>query len=181
MQWRTADVTLVFKKGEKYEPTNYQPMSLTSITCKLFEHISSRQMMTPIEENGLLILRDTNNEFHIRASERSCRGATVWCQHNGLLRGIPLYPSPLLPSQGRLLWHQRWGPFLVELLPQAQDTASAGIWRSLRAVWCIRSVWGPLENRVRPCLVPTFHQWPPQYYQQPLYTVCWWPCSIPWD
>ena len=37
--WRTADVTPIFKKGEKNKPENYRPISLTSISCKMLEHI----------------------------------------------------------------------------------------------------------------------------------------------
>ena len=36
--WRQANVTPVFKKGEKYAE-NYRPLSLTSISCKTLEHI----------------------------------------------------------------------------------------------------------------------------------------------
>ena len=37
--WRQANVATVFKKGGKYDPANYRPVSLTCICCKTFEHI----------------------------------------------------------------------------------------------------------------------------------------------
>ena len=37
--WLTANVTPIFKKGDRANPTNYRPISLTSICCKLLEHI----------------------------------------------------------------------------------------------------------------------------------------------
>ena len=32
--WKEARITLIYKKGNKTEPSNYQPVSLTSIVCK---------------------------------------------------------------------------------------------------------------------------------------------------
>ena len=37
--WKMANVTAIFKKGTKSEPGNYRPVSLTSVTCKVFESI----------------------------------------------------------------------------------------------------------------------------------------------
>ena len=37
--WRNANVSPVFKKGERYRAENYRPISLTCICCKLIEHI----------------------------------------------------------------------------------------------------------------------------------------------
>ena len=37
--WLKANVIgIVYKKGQKCEPSNYRPVSLTSVTCKLMEH-----------------------------------------------------------------------------------------------------------------------------------------------
>ena len=38
-EWRQANVSPVFKKGEKYDAANYRPVSLTCICCKPLEHI----------------------------------------------------------------------------------------------------------------------------------------------
>ena len=37
--WLTANITPVFKKGDKSNPSNYRPIFLTSLCCKLMEHI----------------------------------------------------------------------------------------------------------------------------------------------
>ena len=36
--WRTANVSAVFKKGDKHQPENYRPISLTYVPCKILEH-----------------------------------------------------------------------------------------------------------------------------------------------
>ena len=35
--WKTANVTAIFKKGARGDPGNYRPVSLTSNVCKVFE------------------------------------------------------------------------------------------------------------------------------------------------
>jgi len=37
--WKTGYVTAIFKKGNKCDPSNYSPISLTSIICKIMESI----------------------------------------------------------------------------------------------------------------------------------------------
>ena len=39
--WKRAYVVPIFKKGSRNDPSNYQPISLTCICCKLLEHIAS--------------------------------------------------------------------------------------------------------------------------------------------
>ena len=37
--WKTANVTAIFKKGDKSQPSNYRPISLTCTLCKILESI----------------------------------------------------------------------------------------------------------------------------------------------
>jgi hypothetical protein len=37
--WRDANISSIFKKGDKHLPENYRPVSLTSVTCKILEHL----------------------------------------------------------------------------------------------------------------------------------------------
>jgi hypothetical protein len=43
--WKTAHVAPVYKKGPKYNPENYRPISLSCICCKLLEHIVVSNIM----------------------------------------------------------------------------------------------------------------------------------------
>ena len=37
--WKCANITPIYKKGSKYDASNYRPISLTCISSKLMEHI----------------------------------------------------------------------------------------------------------------------------------------------
>ena len=37
--WRTTDVTPIYKKGSCSQPSNYRPVSLTNHICRMFESI----------------------------------------------------------------------------------------------------------------------------------------------
>ena len=38
-EWKYAHITAIFKKGSKSDPSNYRPISLTIVICKLMESL----------------------------------------------------------------------------------------------------------------------------------------------
>ena len=52
-QWREATVVPIFKKGNKADPSNYRPVSLTSVLCKTLERIISEEMIAHLRHNSL--------------------------------------------------------------------------------------------------------------------------------
>ena len=52
--WRSANVTPIFKKGDRTDPANYRPVSLTSQICKVMESIVRDQMLEHLECYDLL-------------------------------------------------------------------------------------------------------------------------------
>ena len=52
--WRVANVIPVYKKGSRSEPLNYRPISLTSITSKILEHIISSNIHHFLDTENLL-------------------------------------------------------------------------------------------------------------------------------
>ena len=65
--WKRASIVPIFKKGEKHKPANYRPVSLTSICCKLLEHIVHSNIMDHYDH--LDILTDKQHGFR---TKRSC-------------------------------------------------------------------------------------------------------------
>ena len=66
-EWLKANVSPIFKKGEKSDPANYRPISLTCILCKIFEHIVASNVVKHLDVNQ--ILYDLQHGFR---SKRSC-------------------------------------------------------------------------------------------------------------
>jgi hypothetical protein len=52
--WKDANVTPIFKKGTKWDPGNYRPVSLTSICCKVMESIIRDDLVAHLDANGLI-------------------------------------------------------------------------------------------------------------------------------
>jgi hypothetical protein len=52
--WLSANVAPVCKKGDVHKAENYRPVSLTSITCKLLEHMICKHIFTNLETYNIL-------------------------------------------------------------------------------------------------------------------------------
>ena len=52
--WTNANVSPIFKKGDRHRAENYRPVSLTSVLSKLLEHIVCRSIMCHLERNNIL-------------------------------------------------------------------------------------------------------------------------------
>ena len=65
--WRVARVVPIHKKGDRQDPNNYRPVSLTAVPCKVLESLIRDQLMAYLTEQGLL--SDHQHGFRPR---RSC-------------------------------------------------------------------------------------------------------------
>ena len=70
--WNSANVSPIFKKGEKSAAANYRPISLTCILCKVMEHIIASNVVKHLDTNGLMY--DLQHGFRER---RSCETQLV--------------------------------------------------------------------------------------------------------
>ena len=65
--WKDARISPIFKKGNKTEPCNYRPVSLTSVVCKILEKTVRKHIMYHLSVNNLL----SNDQYGFRP-HRSC-------------------------------------------------------------------------------------------------------------
>ena len=54
MDWRTANVAPLFKKGSKHDVGNYRPVSLTSQICKVVESVLRDELLRHLDTNKQL-------------------------------------------------------------------------------------------------------------------------------
>ena len=65
--WTSANITPIFKKGNRSHPLNYRPVSLTSVPSKILERIIRNHIMNHLEINNFL-----SNHQHGFRSGMSC-------------------------------------------------------------------------------------------------------------
>ena len=87
-----ANVAPIFKKGNRGLAENYRPVSLTCITCKLFEHIVCRHILDHVEDHKIL-----TNLQHGFQSGRSCE-TQLLPPHMIYYPLLTLNPKLTLPS-----------------------------------------------------------------------------------
>ena len=145
--WRHANVSPVFKKGEKYDAANYRPVSLTCICCKTLEHI----LVSNINKHLALdsILADCQHGFRSRRSGTVCaryHQQPGWCDEtgaqadrfddHGFRKGLRQGPTQEAITQTRLLWDTRVHPQVDQLMGLWAQSTSSFRRSSLRSSPC---------------------------------------------
>ena len=65
--WKSANITPIYKKGNRTDPANYRPISLTSTCSKILEHIIYSFVSTHLSNYNIL----STNQHGFRTG-RSC-------------------------------------------------------------------------------------------------------------
>ena len=65
--WKSANIAAILKKADKNLASNYRPVSLTSVSCKVLEHIVFRSIMDHVDIHKIL-----NHFQHGFRSQHSC-------------------------------------------------------------------------------------------------------------
>ena len=101
--WHSTNITPIYKKGDRHLASNYQPVPLTTVSCKVLEHIIVRHILNHVEQYN--ILTDTQHGFR---SGRSCESQLIITMHDlyqPLMRGA-VSILPFWISQR----HSTWSP-----------------------------------------------------------------------
>ena len=75
--WKYANVTALFNKGDRFKASNYRPVSLTCLCCKLQEHLLTTNILKHLEKYN--ILTDCQHGFRAR---RSCETQLLTLTHH---------------------------------------------------------------------------------------------------
>jgi len=67
LDWKKADIIPVFKKGDRANPSNYRRISLTSVCCKVMEHIVHSHIINHLDRHNIL-----SDQQHGFWKNRSC-------------------------------------------------------------------------------------------------------------
>ena len=98
--WKTANVSPIFKKGEKYKESNYYPVSLTCMCpvkmygmhCDHPGNATSYQDQHPVQPPAWLKIQTLNRNptdwVHQRHAERNDRWEAEWCGCDGLAKAF---------------------------------------------------------------------------------------------
>ncbi len=70
--WRCANISPIFKKGDRIKPSNYRPVSLTSVSCKVMEHVVHSNIMQHLDRYDIL----TDQQHGFRRN-RSCESQLI--------------------------------------------------------------------------------------------------------
>ena len=133
--WKTAHVAPVYKKGPKYNPENYRPISLTCICCKLLEHIVVSNIMSHADKYNILYpfqhgFRNFRScetqliEFIDDVTRNLDDGKKTDVLIMNFSKAFGKVSHNLLITQAKTLWHNRKGKQLDIKFPVRSNSGS---------------------------------------------------------
>ena len=75
--WKNANISPIHKKGDRTKASNYRPVSLTSVSCKLCEHIIHSHIVEFLDKHKIL----TTSQHSFR-SGHSCETQLIQTIHD---------------------------------------------------------------------------------------------------
>ena len=53
-RWKEANISAIYKKGDKHDPENYRPISLTSIICEIMESLIKENLLEFVQKANVI-------------------------------------------------------------------------------------------------------------------------------
>ena len=75
--WKTANISPIYKKSDRTKASNYRPVSLTSVPCKVLEHVVHSHIMKHFNAHNIL----TSQQHGFRAAH-SCETQLIQTIHD---------------------------------------------------------------------------------------------------
>ena len=75
--WLSANISPIFKKGDRTAASNYRPVSLTAICCKVLEHVIHSHIMHHFDKHSVLTTKQ-----HGFRSNHSCESQLLLTTHD---------------------------------------------------------------------------------------------------
>ena len=79
-EWRHANVTAIYKKDARHDAANYRPVSLTSMCCKLLEHVIVSNTVKHLEKHNVLNGCQLNEAVSLRSSHATMNWHLHWTE-----------------------------------------------------------------------------------------------------
>ena len=86
--WLQAVITPIFKKGDKTDPSNYRPVSLTSVICKILERIIITHIIKHLKANNLNCTQQHGFQTGKSVTTNLLEAMNVWTE--ALMHNIPI-------------------------------------------------------------------------------------------
>ncbi len=164
--WKIGQISPAFKKGDKCQAVNYQPISLTCVCCKIMEHIICHHVHAHLDDYN--ILSHLQHGFRTRDS---CESQLITTLHDLLPHydnksqadiavldfSVRHRTTQALDDETRALRREWQGRCLDCWFPPKQVTSGSGR-RSI--IMSTSKIGGTPRHHPWSAAIPLIHQWP---------------------
>lgn len=76
--WKVGKIIPLYKSGNQHNPLNFRPISLTSVPCKLLEHVIASHLIQHLESNSFFIPVSMGFANHFRVNHNLSHSSMIF-------------------------------------------------------------------------------------------------------